>query len=171
MTSPFENEDETPSTHSQKIGLKNVSSAKSMFDSLPKKPSQEEFEKKVDDIQNKYSDYKKRASELTSEFFKIISDKTLKQNKNIFSKEYEKEILTKMVQLAIEINNDQIEKEGMGSLALITQLMKICLLQRDKINDLEFSLEKIEKKLNTNYLAEFISKEIKTTLDKLKGNE
>lgn len=166
---PFDEEDDTPEP--SKVGLKNVSSQKSIFDNMPKKPSQEDFEKKVHQNQEKLSSYKNRAAELSSNYFKIINDKTLKQNKNIFVQDMEKELLTKMIQLAMEINNDPAEAEGMGSLTWIAQLFKLSLIQRDKINQLEYTLSQLEKKLDTNYLLTLISKEIKNLLDKKKDSE
>lgn len=144
----------------KKIGLKQVSSRRSIFDNTPKKPSQEDFEKQVQDNQEKMMGYKQRAADLTVQFKKIIEDKTLSKNKNIFSKELEKEILTKMVNLAVEINNDPNEQEGMGSLSWITLLFKISLRQRDKINDLEYELSLLQKKLEPSELSKIISQEI-----------
>jgi hypothetical protein len=131
----------------QKVGLKNVSSQKSIFDDMPKKPTQADLEKKVSQMQERESSYKIRAAELALQYNKMISDKTLRQNKNIFDTEVEKELLTKMAQLATEINNDRTEAEGMGSLAWISLLLKISFYQRDRINHLEYSLLQMEKKL------------------------
>lgn len=142
---PFdEKEDQT--TYSQNIGLKKVSTQKSIFDGLPKKPTQEEFDKNINKIQERMFGYKAEAAELALQFSKAMNDKTLKQNKNIFSLEIEQEILSKMVQLAIKINNDPIEQEGMGSLSWITLLLKACFSQRDRINYLEYTLSQFEKK-------------------------
>lgn len=104
---------------------------------------------------------------MSSQFNQIMNDKTLKQNKNIFAREMERELLTKMAQLAIEVNNDQHEHEGMGSLSWIILLLKTCLNQRDKINQLEFSFSQLEKKLDSGA----ISKEIQEALDKKKVSE
>lgn len=161
---PFDEEDDSEKV--SKKGIKNASSQKSIFDGLPKKVSQESFEKEVRKYQEKESSYKNKAADLSSQFFKILSDKTLRKNKNIFEQEMEKELLSKMIQLAAEINSDPIEAEGIGSLTWIAQLFKVVLIQRDKINQLEFTVSQLEKMLEPGVLTVLISKEIKNHIDK-----
>ncbi len=163
---PFDEEDEAPAV-APKVGLKNVSSQASIFDAIPKRPTQEDFSKKVNQVQERNSSHKVRAGELSTQFSQIMNDKTLKQNKNVFAREMERELLTKMAQLAIEVNNDQNEHEGMGSLSWIILLLKTCLNQRDKVNQLEFVVSQLEKKLDSGA----ISKEIQSALDKKNINE
>ncbi len=145
---PFDEESDKPSEQSQKIGLKKVSSQKSIFDAMPKKPTQEEFDEKVKHTMERATGYKRKASELALAFTKALKDKTLPQNKNAFQLEVEREMLTNMVQLAIDINNDPNEQEDMGSLSWITLLMKTCFAQRDRINLLEYSIAQLEKSVN-----------------------
>lgn len=142
---PFDEEDDAPFVPQK--GVKEVSSKKSMFDGIPKKPSQESFEKQIKISQDRLSSYKVRASELATQFNKVLSDKVLPENKTIFAKELENELLTKMIQLAIEINNDPDEKEGMGSLGWIVLLFKTCLSQKDRANILEYKLSQIDKRI------------------------
>lgn len=163
---PFDEEDDVPSTQSKKIGLKNVSTQKSIFDSIPKKPTQEELDRKVNTIQERASGHKVKAAELALQFNKSMMDKTLKTNKTIFSSELEKELLTRMIQLAIEINDDPAEQNDMGSLSWITLLLRTCFYQRDRINDLEYTLSQIDKKMDT-----LISTKITQALDKKKASE
>jgi uncharacterized protein YaaR (DUF327 family) len=153
-----------------KVGLKKVNGPKSMFEGKPRPPTQQEFQEKVQEVQEKQSGYKKRAAELFTQFNKAISGKELARNRNLFAIEMEKEMLQNMIQLAIEINNDPNEKEGMGSLTWITCLFKTCLAQRDKINDLEYEVAELKKKMDSGVLADYINKEIIKALDKQKGN-
>lgn len=142
---PFE-DDEIDESKLKNNGLKQVSSKKSIFDtSKQEKPSFENFEKKVDQIHKKMNDYKTRASELAVSYKKLIMDKTLPQNKNIFIEDSEKEILSKMVNLAVEINNDEDEQEGMGTLGWITLLLKYFLYHRDRLNSLEYAVSQLQK--------------------------
>lgn len=143
---PFDEEDEVPTVQSQKMGLKQVSSQKSIFDSMPKKPSQEEFTKQVRQVQERVSGYKARTADLASQFSRVMADKTLPTNKNTFQREMEVEILKNMIHLAQEINADLNEREGEGSLSWITLLLSMCLKQRDKINTLEYAVSLLEKK-------------------------
>lgn len=168
---PFDEEDDDSLTESNKNArLKKVSSKKSIFDGLPKKPSADEFNAKVDRIQERDNSYKSRAATLATKFVNFLADKTLKQNKSIFVKEVEKEVLTDMIALAVEINNDPIEKEGMGSLGWITLLFRISLAQRDRINELEYNLGELNKKFSSDYINDIINKQIQT-LDIKKKSE
>lgn len=155
--------------HKSKVGLKQVSSQPSIFDNMPKKPSQEDFNQQVQKVQEKKSQYNAMASELIVEFSKSIKDKTLPQNKTIFQKEIETELLSKMVKLAAIINNDGDEQEGMGSLGWITLLFKTAFAQRDRINILEYNLSQIEKKMDVNFIKSLIVKEL-SELDKVTKN-
>jgi hypothetical protein len=139
--------EEQPSAQSQKIGLKKVSSQKSIFESMPKKPTQADLEQKVQQVQEKQSNHQIRARELTVQFSQLMADKTLAQNKNLLQKEVELDLLRSMVGFAQEVNADPTAPEGEGSLSWIIILLKNCFSQRDKINNLEYSLQQLEKKI------------------------
>jgi hypothetical protein len=160
---------QSPDEYTPKGGVK--SQGQSMFDNKPKRQTQQQFEQKVQQHQETLSGYKKRAADLFVQFQRSMSDKTLPQNRNVFLAETEKEMLQNMLQLAVEINNDASEQEGMGYLTWITLLFKTCLAQRDRMNEMEFALVTLQKKLDSASLADFINKEIAKTLDKKKGSE
>lgn len=169
---PFDEEDNDKiSERSKKVGLKNVSSQKSIFDTMAKKPTQNDLDNKVKKMNSQSTKYKMRASELTIQFNKVMADKTLAQNKNIFQQDLEKDLLLQMIQLAIDINNDDAESEGMGSVSWIVLLFKTCFAQRDRVNNLEYSISKLESKISPAILNDFISKEIAKALDSLKKSE
>lgn len=165
---PFD-EDE-PKEFKPKIGLKKQG-AKSMFEGKPRPPTQQEFEQQVQQTQDRLSGYNKRAADLFLQFNKAMSDKTLPQNRNSLNNEIEKELLQNMVQLATEINNDPAEKEGMGSLTWIILLFKTCFSQRDRLNEMEYTLSSLQKKLDSSMLSDYINKEIAKALDKKKDGE
>ena len=186
-------EDKDPKEFGPKIGLKPISGQKSMFEGRPKRKTQQEFQKQVETVQDRKTGYNKQAADLFVQFNKTVSDKTLVQNRNVFNMEAEKELLQNMVQLAIDINNDPSEQEGMGSLTWIIFLaisflffkrtfayskiffslflFKTALAQRDRINELEFSLATFQKKIEPSALTEYIKKEITAALDNKKVNE
>lgn len=169
---PFDEEDnDLPSAHSQKVGLKNVSSQKSIFESMPKKPTQDELDTKVRAVQDRNSSYKNRAATLAVNFHKVMADKTLPQNKNSFQKEIETELLKEMINFASDINNDPNEKEGIGSISMIALLLKNSITQRDKINLLEYHAGQIEKKTDPAILRDLVCKEIAQALDNKKKSE
>lgn len=165
---PLRDDEEDPqkSEFSQKVGLKNVSTQKSIFENKPKKPTQQDLEGKVKHIQEKDLSYKQKAAELALLFNKTMDDKTLKQNKNIFALDFERDLLSRMIKLAVEINNDGAELADMGSMGWITVLLKTCFNQRDRINHLEYTLSQIEKKMEAT-----INKEILRAIDNKKTSE
>lgn len=166
---PFDEEDnEQPSLHSQKIGLKKVSTQQSIFDSMPKKPTQDDLNQGVKKLQDRASASKRRAADLAVKFYTMMADKTLLQNKNQFQKELEIELLKDMVNFATDVNNDPNEKEGVGSISLIALMLKNAISQRDKINNLEYILSQLEKKTDSKFLSDLISKEITKALDNKK---
>lgn len=129
----------------KKVGVKLTNKVKE--DSNPG-PSKEDFDKKVDEIHQKSLSYKERAAELALSFKKIMFDKTLSQNKTVFSTDLEKEVLTKMVSLAIEINNDENEQEGMGSLGWITLCLKYLIILKDRVNEMEYKTLQLQKEIS-----------------------
>jgi hypothetical protein len=168
MPGPFDSEPKEP--RENKVKLKNVSSQKSMFDGAAKKPTPQEFQQQVQVAQERASTYKKKASELAVQFSRMMADKTLPQNKNIFAQESKRELLQNMVQLAKDINNDPDELEGDGSLILTIVLFNTCFDQRDRLNQLEYNLSQIQNKLDSTAFTDFISKEIAKALDKKKDS-
>lgn len=169
MTEPFNADPKEP--REQKVTLKKVSSQKSMFDGAPKKPTPQEAQQQVEADQNRSSTYKKKASELASQFVRMMTDKTLPQNKSIFSVEAKRELLQNMVQLARDINNDPNELDNDGTLIWIIVLFNTCFDQRDRINQLEYSLTQVSKKMESSALTDFINKEVKKILDSKKDSE
>jgi len=167
---PFDEENDLPEQE-QKVGLKKVSTQKSIFDSMPKKPTPAEFQEKVKHAEDKNTGYKRQAAELSISFKKIIADKTLTQNKNVFMNELEQEVLSKLVKLASTINEDDNEQESMGSLMIIILLLKTSLYQRDRLNKLEYLVSQLEKKMDPATLKSIISQEINGELDKKKNSE
>jgi hypothetical protein len=168
---PFDDDETKPSKQSQKIGLKKVAGQKSVFDDMPKKPTHEQFQEKVKEAADRNSGYKQKAAELATMFNKAMTDKTLPENKNILYNDTERELLQKMVQLAIDINNDPNEQEGMGSLSWITLLLKTCFAQRDKINVLDHAIFQLQKRTDPAILLDLVRKEITASLDKKKTSE
>lgn len=127
----------------QRVGLK-LNNQGSIFANVPKKPSQQDLEKNVQEAQSRSRDYKERAAELALIFKKMLDDRTILQNKNSFTVESEREVIGKLAQLGVDMNVDEFEQEGMGSLGLITLLFRSLLIQRDKINYLDYSINQIK---------------------------
>jgi hypothetical protein len=129
--------------NSRNIGLKNVSSKKSMFESK-QIPSNADFENKAKNVNDNSISNKSRVVELSSQFRKIIEDKTLPENRSPLQDAYQAEIFGKLLELATQLNEDENEPENVGSMALIVLLMKTNFLLKDKINILEYKLSLLE---------------------------
>lgn len=143
---PFD--DSKPPQNTPKVGLK-LQNSNSMFANVVKKPTQQELHNNVQQMQEKSQGYKERAADLALQFRKMLDDKTLLQNKNVFLIDLEREVLLKIAHLTSEMNLDEEEDDGsgVGSIGMITLLLRCLLIQRDKINELDYSLNQLNLKL------------------------
>lgn len=168
---PFDEEEQDKvSPHSQKVGLKKINQ-NSIFDSVTKKPNMDSFNKNVKNAVANASYYQSTMMDLMGKFDALMQDKTLYQNKNPFEKQMEGDLLKELISFAKTVNNDPDELEGEGSNNLIALLFKNSIRQRNKINNLEFSIKELEKKVDVQFLINTISKEIAKALDKQKKSE
>jgi len=123
-----------------------LNSSKSRF--AQTKKIKEEFEKQAQDIHSKKEGYQYEAIQLGQEFNKFINRKTLSKNKGPLEKTFETELINKLIDYAIRVNNDEHERyDGMGSVALITLLYNTIIKMKDNQNNLEYSLRLLEKKV------------------------
>lgn len=144
---PFDDDDDSGSGK-PKPGLK-VNNKNSMFSSLPKKPDPAAFQQQVKESQEKIMGYELEASQLAAMFQKLLDDRTLPENKNQLSLEAERELIGKIVDIAVKLNNDENEQEGMGSVGASILLFRAALLHKDKINRLEYTLAQAEKRIKS----------------------
>lgn len=166
---PFDEEEDEEEVVA-KVGVK-LKNSKSMFANKPKKPSKEDFERAASEANNKLNSHNDKAMELSLAFKKILEDKTLSENKNIFATDVEMETLGGLVALGIDMNTDENETEGMGSIGLITLLLRCTLIQRDKINASDFKLHTMGNTIKTlEKKIEELSK-ASVTLDTKKDSE
>lgn len=142
-------------------GLKKISSKKSMFDDLPKKPSFEEFEKGANNANNKINNYNQQMVKLATKFRSIMEDKTLLSNKSVITKSVEKECLKDLIEIAQEINNDENEPMCQGSNGLLALTFNMLLYLKDRTNYLEFHLSET---INKNNLLNNKVKELESAL-------
>lgn len=106
----------------------------------------ENFERQADEVFNQIQDRKQKAVELVQLFWGFIKDETLLNEKGPVRKNLEKEVVGKILDFATEMNNDEQESEGAGSVAIITLLLKTVLYLRDQNNDIRYRLSTMEKK-------------------------
>jgi hypothetical protein len=116
---------------------------------VPNTTNEAAFDAKASAAKNKMEEHKQTVWELSGKFKAMIEDHTLPENKTIISKDLEKEVLDKLIEIATIINADQVYPDGWGSSALEMLLMKMILLQRDTLNSMAFKIDKLEKQLFT----------------------
>lgn len=102
------------------------------------------FENQVEEHLKTESELAKKISELGSQYMNLIKDKTLNENKGPIQLEIEKSLPKEMASLSLDLNNDQTQAEGVGSIGLILILLKVSLLQRDLINELSYEVYKLK---------------------------
>ena len=140
---PFESDEEDIKP---KMTAGKVSSQKSIFENIPKKPTQKEFEATVKQVEETKATHKQKAAGLSLNYRKLIEDRTLLQNKHILAKDIEIETISEMLKLSQEVEDDMDEPAGVGSLMWISLLLKLTLYQRDRLNSLEYGLTQVDKK-------------------------
>lgn len=142
---PFDDDDDDIPPTKSKVGIK-LNNSQSIV-SKNKKPSTEEFHKKAQEANKKTLAYTDRAKDLSVKFIKLLEDKTLLENKNTVLLDLEKEIISDLVGLGIDINSDENELDGMGSIGLTSLIFKCLMRQRDRINNLEYNLYLLDKRV------------------------
>lgn len=146
---PFDdsdNDNEEVKAPSRRIGLKKTN-VQPQNNSAATKAN---FEQHADQKFEKIEDYKQQMWDLSVKYKSFIESKVLPENKGPIAVNLEKEVLEKLIQLAIEMNEDETQPEGVGSTALCMLLMKCMLLQRDTINSLLFKIDQLERKTVTD---------------------
>lgn len=146
---PFEEQVPKPQVIPPKQQITPKQETPSMFDGTPKKPTKEEFERHAAEVNDRLNSYPERSAELIPLFMKMLNDKTLPENRSILTNNIETEIIGKLMQLGLDMDADELQQNGAGSIGLTVLLMKSFLMQRDKINALEYSLLQIKNELKT----------------------
>ena len=113
-----------------------------------KVPTSIAFEKKADEAFAKVEDYKQRMWDLSAKYKILIEDRILPINKTLITKDFEGEVLNKLITLASEMNDDGTQPESLGATALCMLLMKMNLVQRDMINELAYKVDKLERNVS-----------------------
>ena len=88
---------------------------------------------------------KKIAFTLTTKLLSMMKDKTLDGNKDTISRDEEKKVISEYVNFARLINSDPSKEESLGTLSLVTAMTRCILVQRDRINELEYESQKLRK--------------------------
>lgn len=142
----LESDEEDAKIQKERRGGLKIDSSKSIFSKETVK--KEVFEEKANQVFEQIQNRKEKAVELVQQFWDFVKDETLPSEKGPIRKSLEKEIVSKLLNFASEMNNDPNEPEGAGSVAVITLLLKAVLFLRDSHNELKYRLTKLEQKMN-----------------------
>ncbi len=106
-------------------------------------------------LHDQVSEFKEHEKQVAQEIMSLsrtymgfIKNKTVRENKSPIEDDLEKETVQKLIQISMELNNDDTQPEGIGSLGLINLLFRSVLAQRDIINNLEYRYELLNRKLS-----------------------
>jgi len=107
-------------------------------------------------LQDKVSEFKEHEKKLAQEIMELsrnymgfIRNKVVRENKSPIEDDLEKETVQKLIQISMELNNDDTQPEGIGSLGLINLLFRSVLAQRDIINNLEHKYVQLERQMSS----------------------
>lgn len=119
-----------------------IDNSKSSVQAAPALPN---INENVNKILANEDEQKKIALNLTRSFLTILKDKTLDANKDTKIREEERKIIVEFANFARLLNADQNKEEGYGTLTYVQALSRFMLLQRDRINELEYEIVKLRK--------------------------
>lgn len=114
---------------------------------LEHKRVQQDFQQQVMTTHKRLEGHLKDAYELGTEFTKLMLVTKVAENLGPYERSFEKEIVRKLIDYAITVNNDDQEQEGMGSVSLITLLLKTTFKMRDKMNQLSYENHLLERRV------------------------
>lgn len=133
-------DDEIAKSQTKKVKL---DASKSMF--AKKSKTKESFQQRAIETSGKLQNNLTEAFDLGKQYRDLLEDKTIPENKKFLDESREKEIIGQLISYAIKVNIDEDEHEGMGSVALLTLMMKCVLKMRDRYNDIEYKYHMLEK--------------------------
>ena len=122
-----------------------LSGKKSIFSETNKvKKTVADFDQEVNNYKKNDLETKNKIMKLVTSYVSLIKDQKLEENKSNIDADNESDIINELKDMALQLDNDQSKPEGVGSVGLAGMLLKVNLLQRDKINELSYKLNKLE---------------------------
>lgn len=110
-----------------------------------KQEQKAKFEESVAQATSSAEEKKEKAAKLSTMFMEMIKSSVLAENKGPMLLSTETETLKNLIEFAIQLNNDPLEPEGQGSVALNAIALKSLLHLRDRINSLSYAIEQLKK--------------------------
>lgn len=123
-----------------------LNSSKSQFQ---KETDSRSFEEKASEIIQTEEERKKRIADLVLKFWSLTKDKTLDSQKGPLRKNLELEIISGLINISQEMNNDLNDKnEGTGSIGLSQLLLKSIFYLKGELNEALYRINLLEKEIN-----------------------
>jgi len=112
------------------------------------KQVRQDFRKRAVETHNRLEGHLKDAFELGMEFTNLMADTRVPENIGPYDRSFEKELVRKLISYAITVHADGQEQERMGSVSLITLLLKTTFKMRDKMNQMSYDHHKLERRVH-----------------------
>jgi hypothetical protein len=135
-------------TATRGVKIRNKSSIQREQEEKEREEYKAKFEENADKTVQYHNEKSSKAIKIISVYLKMIEDKTLAKNRGSIANDVERENRQNIIQLAIDMNNDENEEDnGKGSIVVLSAVTKILLMQRDRLNELEFEVEQLKREL------------------------
>lgn len=105
------------------------------------------FDKEMKEAAESSKILSSKIAKAADNYLSIISRKVITENKSQAQIEEEREVINNLVELVMQANMDPTQPIGTGSVGVISLMLKLLLLQRDKINDLSYNCFKMKELL------------------------
>jgi len=111
-------------------------------------PKSEDFRNKVNEIINEENEEKRVGFELTKKYLDTLRNKSLDQTKTQEQRDQEISAVKDLIDFARLINSSpRHEEDDLGTIAVLITLAKALLVQRDRINELDFMCSNLKKEI------------------------
>jgi|SRR5690606_27266239 len=130
------------------VKLKNKAAEQAAQEKKEREEYMRRFEQRAEQTVKYHVDTGNSTLDTISNYMRMSEDKTLPHNRGSIGDDVEREIRQKIIQLALDLNNDENEEDnGKGSVILLSAVTKVLLIYRDRINVLEYELEQLKREL------------------------
>ena len=136
------------------VKIKNKGAEAAEQEKIQKEEYLKQFNERADKTIQYNNDKNTRIVKCISKFFTLAQDKTISQNRGSIAADVEKEIRQELINTALDLNNDENEEDnGKGSIVILSAVTKILMMYRDRINDLEYEIDKLKADLKKRELS------------------
>lgn len=114
---------------------------------IVKKQERQNFQQQVMGTHKRLEGHLKEAYDLGVEFTRLMADTRLPDNIGPMDKSFENEIVRKLINYAMTVNSDPQENDGMGSISLVTLLIKTMFKMRNRANEMAYDRHLLERRV------------------------